>query len=107
MLAPLFFARGKTDFGQEKSGYIGWGYVVPKPESRRQIDSLAGELAGKLSGALCFTRFFNMVVYPVGSNAWAFLDQKLPIVPEVCVLTEQALPESSHLETTHALHRHE
>ena len=51
-------------------------------------------MAVALSGALCFSKDFMMVVYPVGATAWHFLEKSLPSVPDGAVLQFAVFPPS-------------
>ena len=79
-------AEYRQFFPMKPSEFLGWGIVVPSPNSQDGIDSLAFKLAYSLSGALCFARLFTMIIYPVGADAWAFLDRDLPATPDGAML---------------------
>lgn len=55
-------------------------------ETQRKIDHLADELAATFSAAVFFAQYFTMLVYPVGSPAWATIDGFFGEVPDGAVL---------------------
>ncbi|KAL9099140.1 MAG: hypothetical protein Q9163_005314, partial [Psora crenata] len=57
------------------------GYIVPYQDTFEAIERLNATLVHRLAGALFFSANFTMLVWPVGSVVWQFLDRCLPEVP--------------------------
>lgn len=75
-----------ADCFQDTSDVLGSGYIVSYPESQHVIESYAKRLAYDISGGLFFADRFTMLIYPVGADAWSFLDKDLPCPPDGAVL---------------------
>ena len=57
------------------------GYVVPYYETLKEVENMAAALGNRLAGALFFSATYTMLIWPVGSSVWQFLDRRLPEVP--------------------------
>ncbi|KAL2041757.1 hypothetical protein N7G274_005541 [Stereocaulon virgatum] len=86
----------QTYFLGDSSEILGSGSIVPYSYTKSATERLAESMAMTLSCSLFFARNFTMIMYPAGASAWAFLDSKVPAVPQGTLLrfvVLQPLPE--------------
>ncbi|KAL8790857.1 MAG: hypothetical protein Q9195_006182 [Heterodermia aff. obscurata] len=57
--------------------------VGPERKSKADINDLSETLKLNVSGAIYLGDHFTMVVFPIGSEDWAFLEQHMPALPPV------------------------
>ena len=71
----------KARFDQNTAQIFGAGYVVPRPQQAATINDLAGFLTLHVAGAFFHATDFTLLAYPVSTEDWAFLDDRLPHIP--------------------------
>ena len=71
----------KARFDHNIADIFGNGFIVAWPQQVTAINDLAGLLRLQVAGALFHAMDFTLLAYPVSTEDWAFLDDRLPYIP--------------------------
>ena len=76
----------EAQFHTSTTVYLGSGFVVPSDlQAMTAVEAVAETLKLHVSCGVCHTNGISVVMYPVNSEDWAFLDHAFPMVPHMAL----------------------